>query len=77
MYQVLYRKYRPRVFSDVYGQDHVTSTLKNEIQNGRISHAYLFTGSAMRSYSSAPVIFTSINLPRISSGVFPSKNRGS
>ncbi len=45
MYQVLYRKYRPRVFEDVYGQDHVTSTLKNEIQNGRISHAYLFTGS--------------------------------
>lgn len=45
MYQVLYRKYRPRVFSDVYGQDHVTSTLENEIKNGRISHAYLFTGS--------------------------------
>lgn len=45
MYQVLYRRYRPRVFSDVYGQDHVTSTLKNEIQNNRISHAYLFTGS--------------------------------
>lgn len=45
MYQVLYRKYRPKVFSDVYGQDHVTSTLKNEIKNGRVSHAYLFTGS--------------------------------
>lgn len=45
MYQVLYRKYRPKVFSDVYGQDHITSTLKNEIKNGRISHAYLFTGS--------------------------------
>ncbi|WP_177917231.1 DNA polymerase III subunit gamma/tau [uncultured Eubacterium sp.] len=45
MYQVLYRKYRPKVFSDVYGQDHVTSTLKNEIENGRVSHAYLFTGS--------------------------------
>ena len=45
MYQVLYRKYRPKVFSDVYGQDHVTSTLKNEIKSGRISHAYLFTGS--------------------------------
>lgn len=45
MYQVLYRKYRPRVFADVYGQDHVTSTLKNEIENGRVSHAYLFTGS--------------------------------
>ena len=45
MYQVLYRKYRPKVFSDVYGQDHVTSTLRNEITAGRISHAYLFTGS--------------------------------
>ncbi|MCH5316774.1 MAG: DNA polymerase III subunit gamma/tau [Eubacterium sp.] len=45
MYQVLYRKYRPRVFSDVYGQDHVTSTLINEIKENRISHAYLFTGS--------------------------------
>lgn len=45
MYQVLYRKYRPRVFADVYGQEHVTSTLLNEIKEGRISHAYLFTGS--------------------------------
>lgn len=45
MYQVLYRKYRPKCFSDVYGQDHVISTLKNEIKENRISHAYLFTGS--------------------------------
>ncbi|MBQ7202974.1 MAG: DNA polymerase III subunit gamma/tau [Eubacterium sp.] len=45
MYQVLYRKYRPKVFSDVYGQEHITSTLQNEIKNGRVSHAYLFTGS--------------------------------
>ncbi|MCH5321876.1 MAG: DNA polymerase III subunit gamma/tau [Eubacterium sp.] len=45
MYQVLYRKYRPKNFSDVYGQDHVISTLKNEIKENRISHAYLFTGS--------------------------------
>lgn len=45
MYQVLYRKYRPRVFDDVYGQEHVTSTLINEIKENRISHAYLFTGS--------------------------------
>ncbi|MDE6767469.1 MAG: DNA polymerase III subunit gamma/tau, partial [Eubacterium sp.] len=45
MYQVLYRKYRPKSFSDVYGQDHVISTLKNEIRENRISHAYLFTGS--------------------------------
>ena len=45
MYQVLYRKYRPQVFSDVYGQEHVTSTLQNEIKQGRVSHAYLFTCS--------------------------------
>lgn len=45
MYQVLYRKYRPKVFSDVYGQEHITSTLINEIKENRISHAYLFTGS--------------------------------
>ncbi|MBR2893935.1 MAG: DNA polymerase III subunit gamma/tau, partial [Clostridia bacterium] len=45
MYQVLYRKYRPKVFSDVVGQEHITSTLLKEIETGKISHAYLFTGS--------------------------------
>lgn len=45
MYQVLYRKYRPQTFEDVVGQEHVTTTLKNEIKNNRINHAYLFTGS--------------------------------
>ena len=45
MYQVLYRKYRPAVFSDVVGQEHITSTLSKEIETGKISHAYLFTGS--------------------------------
>lgn len=45
MYRVLYRKWRPTGFADVIGQHHVTSTLKNEIKSGRISHAYLFTGS--------------------------------
>ena len=45
MYQVLYRKWRPRVFADVVGQPHITSTLKNEITGSRHSHAYLFTGS--------------------------------
>ena len=45
MYQVLYRKYRPGVFSDVVGQEHITSTLSKEIETGKISHAYLFTGS--------------------------------
>ncbi len=45
MYQAFYRKYRPKCFSDVYGQDHVVATLKNELKENRISHAYLFTGS--------------------------------
>lgn len=45
MYQALYRKWRPQIFSDVAGQPHVTVTLKNEIQAHRFSHAYLFTGS--------------------------------
>ena len=45
MYQVLYRKWRPQVFSDVYGQPQVTRTLENELKSGRINHAYLFTGS--------------------------------
>ncbi|MDY2856232.1 MAG: DNA polymerase III subunit gamma/tau [Oscillospiraceae bacterium] len=45
MYQVLYRKWRPKVFEDVSGQPQVTTTLKNELTSGRINHAYLFTGS--------------------------------
>ena len=45
MYQVLYRKYRPRFFADVVGQPQVTETLKNELTRGRVAHAYLFTGS--------------------------------
>ncbi|MBR2743182.1 MAG: DNA polymerase III subunit gamma/tau [Clostridia bacterium] len=45
MYQALYRRYRPKVFADVVGQDHITTTLKNEIKEGRIAHAYLFTGT--------------------------------
>ncbi len=45
MYQVLYRKWRPKRFDDVVGQPQVTTTLKNEMKSGRINHAYLFTGS--------------------------------
>lgn len=45
MYRALYRKWRPQVFSDVSGQSHITDTLMNEISSGRLSHAYLFTGS--------------------------------
>ncbi len=45
MYQALYRKWRPQTFNDVYGQPHVTKTLRSQLESGRISHAYLFTGS--------------------------------
>jgi len=43
-YQVLARKYRPQRFSDVIGQDHVTRTLKNAIEQQRIAHGYIFSG---------------------------------
>ncbi len=44
MYQALYRKYRPKTFSDVVGQEMIVKTLQNEIKNGHINHAYLFAG---------------------------------
>jgi len=43
-YQALYRKYRPQTFDDVIGQGHVTTTLAREVADGRVAHAYLFTG---------------------------------
>lgn len=45
MYRVLYRKWRPQTFADVVGQEHITSTLAHEVEIGKVSHAYLFTGS--------------------------------
>ena len=44
-YTALYRELRPKLFSDVIGQDHITTTLKNGIISGRVAHAYLFSGS--------------------------------
>ena len=45
MYQALYRKWRPKTFADVTGQDHITETLRKQVAEGRTSHAYLFTGT--------------------------------
>ena len=45
MYQALYRKWRPRTFDDVVGQSHITDTIKQQVAAGRLSHAYLFTGT--------------------------------
>ena len=45
VYQALYRKWRPRTFDEVVGQPHITETLKRQVATGRLSHAYLFTGT--------------------------------
>ena len=45
MYQALYRKWRPKTFSEVVGQAHITSTLQHQVAEGRVGHAYLFTGT--------------------------------
>ena len=44
-YTALYRKFRPQEFEDVKGQDHIVTTLKNQIKADRIGHAYLFCGT--------------------------------
>ena len=45
MYQALYRKWRPKTFSEVVGQAHITDTLQRQVAEGRVGHAYLFTGT--------------------------------
>ncbi len=45
MYQALYRKWRPQNFSDVVGQEHITSVLQYQVENNKLSHAYVFCGS--------------------------------
>lgn len=44
-YQAIYRKWRPAVFEDVVGQDHITKTLQSQLANSRVGHAYLFCGT--------------------------------
>ena len=44
-YQAIYRKWRPVVFEDIVGQNHITTTLRNQVTSGRVSHAYLFCGT--------------------------------
>lgn len=57
-YTALYREWRPRVFEDVVGQSHITVTLKNQIKNNRIAHAYLFSGTRGTGKTSTAKIFS-------------------
>jgi len=56
-YQALYRQWRPKAFEDIVGQLHIVTTLKNQIKNGNISHAYLFSGTRGTGKTSTAKIF--------------------
>ena len=56
-YQALYRKYRPKRFMEVIGQEHITTILKNQIAEGHVAHAYLFTGTRGTGKTSTAKIF--------------------
>ena len=47
MHKALYRSYRPQNFEDVVGQEHIIRTLKNQIENNNVGHAYLFSGDVV------------------------------
>lgn len=63
-YQVFARKYRPKTFQDVLGQDHVVQTLRNAIEQNRLAHAYLFVGPRGTGKTSTARIFAkALNCP--------------
>ena len=57
MYQALYRRFRPKTFDQVLGQEHITTTLKNQIINQNIGHAYIFSGTRGTGKTSTAKIF--------------------
>ena len=62
MYQALYRKWRPKTFDDLVGQDAVSATLKHQVAKGKLSHAYLFCGTrGTGKTSSAKILAKAVN----------------
>ena len=71
----LYRKYRPQTFADVIGQEHIVQTLKNEIANGKVAHAYLFSGPrGVGKTTTARILAKSINCTNRKEGEFEMDN---
>ena len=69
MYQALYRKYRPRFFRDVVGQEHITSVLSKEVAEGTFGHAYIFTGSrGIGKTTCAKILAKAVNCPNEKDG---------
>lgn len=69
MYQALYRKWRPKTFSDVVGQPHITETLCRQLETGKVSHAYLFVGTRGTGKTSCAKIFAkAVNCENLQDG---------
>lgn len=64
MHQALYRKYRPALFDDVCGQEHITDVLRQQVRTGSVSHAYLFCGSRGTGKTTcAKILAKAVNCP--------------